>query len=187
MTKRTCVTPDCTVEAQGRGKYCHDHSPRRLRDVPIEQRIMARVQVGSDNECWPWLGVVGPHGYGAFRHDGTGNLRAHRFVYELKVGTIPAGKVLDHICHNRVCVNPHHLRPITPKQNVENFGQRVRVNNTTGFRGVYLHSSGLFAATVTHNLKAHHAGYFKTAAEAGEAARVLRLKLHTHNDLDLTG
>lgn len=42
---------------------------------------------------------------------------AHRLIYTAIVGVIPDGLYLDHLCHNRPCVNPHHLTPVTPKQN----------------------------------------------------------------------
>ena len=37
---------------------------------------------------------------------------AHRAVYEYIAGKIPAGKVLDHLCENRWCLNPGHLEPV---------------------------------------------------------------------------
>jgi len=42
---------------------------------------------------------------------------AHRVVYEHMVGDIPAGLQLDHLCRNRICVNPAHLEPVTAQVN----------------------------------------------------------------------
>lgn len=42
---------------------------------------------------------------------------AHRLVYEQLIGTIPDGLQLDHLCRRRLCVNPSHLEPVTPKEN----------------------------------------------------------------------
>lgn len=33
------------------------------------------------------------------------------------MGPIPEGKVIDHLCSVRNCVNPYHLELVTPQQN----------------------------------------------------------------------
>ena len=48
---------------------------------------------------------------------------AHRLAYEMHVGPIPEGMDIDHTCGRRECIEPSHLRPLTP---LENRGQANR-------------------------------------------------------------
>lgn len=69
------------------------------------------------NECWQWNGTITYKGYGAFERRGKA-LVAHRVTYELFVGPIPDGCVLDHLCRTRSCVNPAHLEAVTNRENI---------------------------------------------------------------------
>lgn len=82
---------------------------------PIEDRFIVMVDRG-ESPCWNWLGHVMPNGYGQFRWPG-GSL-AHRYAYTLWIGPIPDGMVIDHLCRNRKCVNPSHLRAISQGDNI---------------------------------------------------------------------
>ena len=79
-----------------------------------EERFWARVD--KSGTCWKWQGSSS-QGYGSFSADGR-TVRAHRYAYELTVGPIPHGLVLDHLCRVRSCVNPAHLEPVTNVENV---------------------------------------------------------------------
>ncbi|MFF4531456.1 HNH endonuclease signature motif containing protein [Streptomyces sp. NPDC001407] len=43
---------------------------------------------------------------------------AHRTAYSLMVGEVPDGLQIDHLCRNALCVNPAHLEPVTPSENI---------------------------------------------------------------------
>jgi hypothetical protein len=108
---------------------------------------------------------------------------SHVFSYELKYGP-EEHQQLDHVCHNKKCVNPDHLRQVSNKQNTENKG-RLNSNNTSGFQGVWFDKyTNRWAAEVKHHGQKFWLGRFTSLEEAAEAARTKRLELFTHNDLD---
>lgn len=87
-----------------------------MRPVNDEAVFWSRVKQGQ-NDCWDWQGGRAKGGYGAFRLAGI-TVRVHRYAYELLIGEIPAGLVIDHLCRNRLCVNPYHMEPVTSVVNV---------------------------------------------------------------------
>ena len=78
-------------------------------------RFWARVE--KTEGCWNWTAGVQQTGHGRFYADKK-HVPAHRFSYELQVGAIPEGRVLDHLCRNPRCVRPDHLEPVTQRENV---------------------------------------------------------------------
>jgi hypothetical protein len=44
--------------------------------------------------------------------------KSHRIAYQLLVGPIPDGLVLDHLCRNRACCNPRHIEPVSQRENL---------------------------------------------------------------------
>lgn len=80
-------------------------------------QVLATVTAAADT-CWLWPGAV-IKGYGSVRLAGEKRTRlAHRVVYELLAGPIPAGLELDHLCRTTLCCNPAHLEPVTHAENI---------------------------------------------------------------------
>lgn len=81
------------------------------RADPIKDFWSKVDKTSSANGCWLWTGRV-EDGYGNINWNGF--RRAHRLAYFLIKGPIPTDKILLHKCpgkHNRLCVNPDHLKP----------------------------------------------------------------------------
>src|SRR5947208_5526213 len=85
-----------------------------MKRIPIEIRFWRKVHKGEANDCWIWKG--GTNGvYGTLgAPGGRKTLYAHRLSWELANGrSIPEGLFIDHICRNKLCVNPQHLQLVT--------------------------------------------------------------------------
>lgn len=90
-------------------------------------RYMAdRVDTSDEQSCWPWRLSLGSHGYGN-AWDGRTVTVAHRLAWILANGAIPDGLTVDHVCHNRRCCNPSHLRLLSNVENATDQGQRQKM------------------------------------------------------------
>ena len=87
------------------------------------KRFWEKVNKKPDG-CWLWTGNKQYQGYGRTRTDSNPNgakRLVHRISLELHLGRpIAEGMMVAHapvICHNRLCVNPDHLREATAFEN----------------------------------------------------------------------
>ena len=81
----------------------------------ISDRSVDTFRPGG-SECIEFPGAR-INGYGVRYYQGR-QQRAHRISYEMAVGPIPDGLVIDHLCRNRACIRPGHLEAVTQRENI---------------------------------------------------------------------
>lgn len=84
--------------------------------------------VDAETGCWMWQRSIAKDGYPGTALDAAGKqVRAYRMVYERECGPIPEGHHIHHICETPRCVNPDHLRPVTPEEHARLHGRSLRL------------------------------------------------------------
>lgn len=110
-------------------------------DVPLHVKIrflryvLASSNFAEDGECWIWPKSTASHGYGQIGWGVEPDRRlvlAHRMAYLLFIGPIPEGLTVDHVCRNRPCCNPTHLRLLTNLENASDNGPARRTHCPQG-------------------------------------------------------
>ena len=106
-------------------------------------------------QCWEWTAGAFADGYGGFSVLSK-NVRVHRFAWEILRGPIPDNLEPDHLCRNRLCINPNHIEIVTHQ-----------VNNLRGRTLTALH------AQATHCPQGHPYDLFNTyyAKNGGRCCR----------------
>lgn len=194
MNPVQCKIASCTNGGRLRQGYCSGHY-RRLTihgdpqaDIPIATKSANPAESLAKHterrgDCLIWVGHVNRGGYGATFVKGKFKT-AHRMAFELAHGPIPEGGQIDHLCHNKACVEVAHLRLTSAKENLENL-RGAKSNSSSGVRGVsWRKDVGKWAVQVMHNRRNYRGGYFDNVEDAERAAVALRNELFTHNDVD---
>lgn len=137
--------------------------------VQIPQRVLDgiwdRIDVRGPDECWPWKLSVGSHGYGQIGWGAKSEKRtmvtAHRAAWTAVHGPIPDALTVDHLCRNRPCCNPAHLRLLTNEENGRDNGPNRRTHCPQGHpydeANTYVRSNGHRACRTCNRLRCREA------------------------------
>lgn len=87
-----------------------------LFQTTLPLRFWSKVLV-CENGCWKWTSCIDAYGYAQVWMAGKAR-RAHRVAYLALIGLVPEGRILDHLCNKKSCVNPFHLKPTTHRENI---------------------------------------------------------------------
>lgn len=91
----------------------------------VKQRAYERWE--ADGDCWISTYSTASHGYAQIGWQNPDERRvvlAHRAAWEHVNGPIPPGKTIDHLCKQRQCVNPKHMRLLDNYENARRTGGR---------------------------------------------------------------
>ena len=101
---------------------------------------LKNTKIDLFSDCIIWTGRIAPNGYGQIDHSAITET-AHKLTFKIfKEEKLIQGKQIDHICRNRRCVNPEHLRQVSVSINHLNskISDECGMNKKKCKRGHYL-------------------------------------------------
>lgn len=154
-----------------------------MRKISIAEAL-ARVEIcdgGYGTPCLIYQGPKKASGYGYVFSHGERHF-AHRAAWEQVNGPIPAGLTIDHLCRQKLCVNPGHLEPVTPAENTRRqmaavgleIARRRRMAMSACKRGHALESAGRCLICDRENKRKYQARKQATDPAWREARRIAR-------------
>ncbi len=109
----------------------------------IDERYYDIRDGGYTTPCWMWTRTtVGERGYGQVVFRGQ-KMVAHRAVWLERKGSWPEGLQADHLCRNRLCVNPTHIEPVTQSVNSRRSPLVAKLTEEERIEMAELHAEGV--------------------------------------------
>ena len=121
----------------------HDRLLSMTGFFQLADTLHQKSRKSRDSDCVVWTGAKNKGGYGVLYYKQL-LYYAHRIAFNLGWGCIPDGALVRHLCNNKLCVNPAHLRIGTDADNAQD-----RVRTGKHLYGEKHKSSKLTLAQVT--------------------------------------
>ena len=107
-----------------RGKYNIKREFQSILSGKTKNRFWSKIK--KTRTCWNWIAAL-RNKYGALLINKSFKY-AHRLTYEAFISLIPKGLTIDHLCRNKLCVNPKHLEAVTLAVNKERGNSPAAIN-----------------------------------------------------------
>ncbi len=156
-----CKESECLNEAHSLG-WCIKHyknfyrhgNPsatfiRTRNGSSIQDKLLSKSKINSENGCLEWFGAVNSKGYGKLTINKK-TIAAHRLSYQDHYKVDISGQLLMHICDNPKCINPKHLVMGTIKDNIND-----KVTKGRQLKGAQCHNARLNEDIVRDILSLH--------------------------------
>ncbi|MCC4588756.1 HNH endonuclease [Xanthomonas sp. NCPPB 1067] len=169
----------------------------RIKALPLIPRgsitradVMSVVSYDAETGRFTWKVTTRGHGKMIHPGDAAGwtrdgyrmlqlfghTYRAHRVAWFLMSGAWPPeGREVDHENRDRGDNRWSNLRLATRSEN--NMNSKVRLDNTSGFKGVHRSRTGKWFARIAHNKRVIGLGTFRTREEAAAARAAAEKRL----------
>ena len=106
--------------------YCSGHEMqvrrgKELSPLKTQETFKDRIErkcLRNESGCFVWTGHVDTAGYPNVKWKNK-NYLVHRAYYKIMVEDIQKHDTLDHLCRNKLCIEPKHLEPVSRSENVK--------------------------------------------------------------------
>ncbi len=78
---------------------------------PFIEKVLEKIKIVG--KCWIWTGQI-RFGYPRQKFSKRKKLLVHRFIYDYFYNDLLKKEIVHHICENKICVNPLHLKSMSP-------------------------------------------------------------------------